>query len=48
VLGPPVELGDDASFFALASEAGDEPERLRFFDQGGAAVAALPYPTAST
>jgi hypothetical protein len=43
-LGPPVELGDDASFFALASEPGDEPERLRFFDQRGAAVAALPYP----
>jgi len=47
VLGPPVELGDDASFFALASEPGDEPERVRFFDQGGAAVAALPYPTAA-
>ena len=45
-LGPAVAVPDDATFFALPSEPGDEPERVRFFDQGGAAVTALPYPTA--
>jgi hypothetical protein len=45
-LDPPPLLRPEWTVFALPSAPADRPERVRFFDQGGAAVAAVPYPGA--